>query len=129
MHSLIKKCTITQNKHKNLKPGLVAFYEIRPGNRAGLFSKEKTSKKKVNKKDLHIQANNIYQIKSRAQNALVPHGAGNNIHSATTYKNTNMQTICTLLQTDNHAAITRPTTHTHLMAPFRDYPGKPVPER
>jgi len=39
-----KKCTTTQNKHKKLEPGLVAFYDIRPGNRAGLFSKEKISK-------------------------------------------------------------------------------------
>ena len=35
----------TQNKHKintkKLKPGLVAFYDIRRGNGAGLFSKEK----------------------------------------------------------------------------------------
>jgi len=29
---------------KKLKPGLVAFYDIQPGNGAGLFSKEKTSK-------------------------------------------------------------------------------------
>ena len=50
--------TTTQNKHKKkLKSGLVAFYDIRPGNRAGLFSKEKMvklrveiSKKKVKKK-------------------------------------------------------------------------------
>ena len=35
-----KKCTKTQNKHKKLKPGLVAFCDIRPGNGAGLFSKE-----------------------------------------------------------------------------------------
>jgi len=33
-----KKCTTTQNK---LKPGLIAFYDIRPGNGAGLSSKEK----------------------------------------------------------------------------------------
>ena len=39
-----KKCTTTQNKHKKLKPGLLAFYDIRPGNAAGLFSKEKISK-------------------------------------------------------------------------------------
>ena len=32
-----------QNKHKKLKPGLVAFYNIWPGNEAGLFSKEKMS--------------------------------------------------------------------------------------
>ena len=31
-------------KHKKLKPGLVAFYDIRPRNRAGLFSKEKISR-------------------------------------------------------------------------------------
>jgi len=39
-----KKCTTAQNKHKIRKPGLVAFYDIRPGNGAGLFSKEKISK-------------------------------------------------------------------------------------
>jgi len=39
-----KKCTTTQNKHEKLKPGLVAFYDIRPGNGAGLFSKEKIRK-------------------------------------------------------------------------------------
>jgi len=39
-----KKCTTTQNKHNKLKPGLVAFYNIQSGNRAGLFSKEKISK-------------------------------------------------------------------------------------
>jgi len=36
-----KKCITTQNKHKKIKPGLVAFYDMRPGNGAGLFSKEK----------------------------------------------------------------------------------------
>jgi len=50
-----KKCTKTQNKHKKLKPGLVASYNIRPGNEAGLLSKEKIrqeiSKEKVKKKD------------------------------------------------------------------------------
>jgi len=39
---------------KKRKPGLVAFYDIRPGNGAGLFSREKireeTSKEKVKKK-------------------------------------------------------------------------------
>jgi len=35
---------------KKLKPGLIAFYNIWPGNRAGLFSKEKISKEKVKKK-------------------------------------------------------------------------------
>jgi len=31
-------------------PGLVAFYDIRPGNGAGLFTNEKISTKKVEKK-------------------------------------------------------------------------------
>jgi len=39
-----KKCSTTLSKHKKLKPGLVAFYNIRPENREGLFSKEKISK-------------------------------------------------------------------------------------
>jgi len=41
-----KKCNTIQNKHKKTqaKPGLVAFYDTRPGNEAGLFSKEKISK-------------------------------------------------------------------------------------
>jgi len=34
----------TQNKRKKRKPGLVAFYDIRPGNRVDLFSKEKINK-------------------------------------------------------------------------------------
>jgi len=29
---------------KKLKPGLVAFHDIRPGNGAGIFSKEKITK-------------------------------------------------------------------------------------
>ena len=33
-----------ENKHKKIQPGLVAFYDIRPGNAVGLLSKEKTSK-------------------------------------------------------------------------------------
>jgi len=32
------------NNTKKLNPGLVAFYDIRPGNAVGLSSKEKTSK-------------------------------------------------------------------------------------
>jgi len=32
-----KKCTTTQNKQANLKPGVVASYDIRPGNGEGLF--------------------------------------------------------------------------------------------
>jgi len=39
-----KKCTTTQNKHKKLTLGLVAFYDTRPRNGAGLFSEEKISK-------------------------------------------------------------------------------------
>jgi len=39
-----KKCTTTQNKLKKLKPGLVAFYDIRRGKTAGIFSKKKISK-------------------------------------------------------------------------------------
>jgi len=31
------KCTTTQNKHKKVKPGLVASYDIWPGNGEGLF--------------------------------------------------------------------------------------------
>ena len=32
-----QKCTTTQNTHKKLKPGLVASYDMRPGNGEGLF--------------------------------------------------------------------------------------------
>jgi len=32
-----KKCTTTQDKHKKLKPGLVASYDVWPGNGEGLF--------------------------------------------------------------------------------------------
>jgi len=32
-----KKCTTTENKHKKLKPGLAASYDIWPGNEVGLF--------------------------------------------------------------------------------------------
>jgi len=32
-----KICITTQNKRKKLKPGLVASYDIRPGNGVGLF--------------------------------------------------------------------------------------------
>jgi len=32
-----KKCTTTQQKHKKIKPGLVASYDIRPGNGEGQF--------------------------------------------------------------------------------------------
>jgi len=40
----LKKCTTIPNKHKKVKPGVVVFYEIWPGNGASLFSKEKISK-------------------------------------------------------------------------------------
>ena len=43
MHSPIKRNVI---QHKKLMPGLVTFYDIRPGNGADLFSKEKISKEK-----------------------------------------------------------------------------------
>ena len=46
-----KKCTTTWNKPKKLKPDLVAFYGIRPGNRAGLFSKEK--REEISKENTH----------------------------------------------------------------------------
>jgi len=50
-----KKCTTTQNKHKNYNVRLLAFYNIRPEKGAGLFSKEKIGikggdKEKVKKK-------------------------------------------------------------------------------
>jgi len=32
-----KKCSIRQNRHKKLKPGLVASYDIWPGNSEGFF--------------------------------------------------------------------------------------------
>ena len=35
---------------KKLKPGLVAIYDIRPGNGVGQFSKEKISKEKMKNK-------------------------------------------------------------------------------
>jgi len=42
------KNSITRNKLKYVKsPGLVASYDLRPRNRAGLFSKEKVSKEAV----------------------------------------------------------------------------------
>jgi len=47
MHPPIKRNVL---QHKKLKPGLVAHYDIRLGNGAGLFSKEKISKEKVKKK-------------------------------------------------------------------------------
>jgi len=43
MHQEYKNA-ITQNKLKLLSPVLVASYNLRTGNAAGLFSKEKVSK-------------------------------------------------------------------------------------
>jgi len=37
-HSPIKRNVL--QTHKKLKPGIVAFYDIRPGNKTSLFSKE-----------------------------------------------------------------------------------------
>jgi len=56
MHSLIKRNVLQHKINTKIKSGLVAFYDIRPGNGAGLFSKEKISireeiiKEKVKKK-------------------------------------------------------------------------------
>jgi len=45
MHSPIKRNALQHKINtRKLKPGLVAFYDIWPGNGVGLFSKEKTSK-------------------------------------------------------------------------------------
>jgi len=47
MHSPIKRNVLQHkklNNSNNKQPGLVAFYGVRPGNAAGLFSKEKMSK-------------------------------------------------------------------------------------
>jgi len=42
-HSPIRR-HVLQREHRKLKPGSVAFYDIRPGDGAGLFSEEKMSK-------------------------------------------------------------------------------------
>jgi len=39
--------------------GLVAFYDIRPGNGAGLFSKEQISKEKSEEKRISGEAYNV----------------------------------------------------------------------
>jgi len=62
-----KKYTTKQNIRKKLKPGLVAFYEIWPGNGAGLFSKEKISKGREGR-ILCQQANNIYSAEIKTSN-------------------------------------------------------------
>ena len=59
-----------------MPPGLVAFYDIRPGNGAGLLSKEKISKEKV-KKDKwgsirYKQANNTYRVGQKSKMVIFP---------------------------------------------------------
>jgi len=49
------KANIQQSKEmyckhtKKLKPGIVAFYDIRPGNKTSLFSKEDKKREEVSK--------------------------------------------------------------------------------
>jgi len=68
------KALKAHRKHRKLKPGLFVFYDFRPGNGVGLFSKEKISmggdKKKVKKKEKwrsirYKQANNIYSAENK----------------------------------------------------------------
>jgi len=65
MHSLIKRNVLQHKINTKIKSGLVAFYDIRPGNGAGLFSKEKISireeiiKEKVKKKMISGEAYDI----------------------------------------------------------------------
>jgi len=70
-----------QNKHKQLKPGLVTFYVIQPGNAVDLSSKEKirreqisTEEVKKNKrrsiKDINKQTIYSAEIKNRINGAL-----------------------------------------------------------
>jgi len=56
-----KKRNVLQHKinTKKLKPGLVTFNDIWPGNGAGLFLEEKISKEKVNKKRINGEVHNI----------------------------------------------------------------------
>jgi len=63
-HAFTKKCIKTQNKLKKLKPGLVTFYDTRPGNEAGLFSLEKISKggNKQRKTDFFMKRKTAYDI-------------------------------------------------------------------
>jgi len=52
VHSQINRNILQKINTKILQPGFVAFYDIRPGNEAGLFSKEKINrgnKEKVKK--------------------------------------------------------------------------------
>jgi len=57
------ECSYTQNKNEKLKPGLFTFYDIRPGNRAGLFSKEKIKvREEISKeKEDYFSFNEIFQ--------------------------------------------------------------------
>ena len=50
-----KKCTTTQNKHKNLKPSLDASYNIQPGNGEGLF----LFRRFINLSIAHLKLNSI----------------------------------------------------------------------
>jgi len=65
-----------QNKHKQLKPGLVTFYVIQPGNAVDLSSKEKISAQEVKKnkwrsiKDINKQTIYSAEINNRINGAL-----------------------------------------------------------
>jgi len=70
-----------QNKHKQLKPGLVTFYVIQPGNAVDLSSKEKIRKgadkygrseknKRRSIKDINKQTIYSAEIKNRINGAL-----------------------------------------------------------
>jgi len=106
-----KKCNTTQNKHEKLMPGLVAFYDIRPGNGAlGLFSKENINKEGIRKTEekkdkwgsiQYKQANNIHtaKIKNLNQGRIIaqrPHGLYcSNIASANVAYSSAFNPLCT----------------------------------
>ena len=89
-----KKRTTTQNKHKKLKPDLVTFYDIRPGNGAGQFSNEKKKRGEVSKEKWkrikrisgvcirHVKANNIH-IQHRNQESNPGHIKPRSPHGGT----------------------------------------------
>jgi len=84
---MILLCKVYFFPQKTIKPGLAAFYDIRPGNGVGLFSKEKISKEKMKKKRMwgstrDKQANNIYstKIKNRIKGALCPGASTGSSH-------------------------------------------------
>jgi len=56
----------TQNKQKIIKPGLVAFYNIRLGNGARPFSKEKISKGGEGNSDQERTSGEAYNINKQA---------------------------------------------------------------